>query len=81
MDELFEALTLIQTHKIGRFPIVLVGREFWSGLVDWIKTIMLDVEGNISPEDLQLFHIVEGATQAVEVIDNFYNKYNLSPNF
>ncbi len=81
MDELFEALTLIQTHKIGRFPIVLVGREFWSGLVDWIKTIMLDVEGNISPEDLQLFHIVEDATQAVEVIDNFYNKYNLSPNF
>lgn len=80
MDELFEALTLIQTKKIGQFPIVLVGREFWSGLVDWLKGTMLKI-GNISNPDLDLFHIVDTATEAVDVIDDFYNKYNLSPNF
>ena len=81
MDELFEALTLIQTNKIGRFPIVLVGKEYWVGLVDWLKSTMLEMEGNISAGDLDLFRIVDTATEAVEVIDEFYNKYNLSPNF
>ena len=80
MDELFEALTLIQTKKIGQFPIVLVGKEFWSGLVDWIKNTLLEV-GNISETDLDLFHVVDTAEEAVNVIDEFYNKYNLSPNF
>lgn len=81
MDELFEALTLIQTNKIGRFPIVLVGKEYWSGLVDWLKDVMLNMESNISDGDLDLFHMVDTATEAVDVIDEFYNKYNLSPNF
>ncbi|MEO9872340.1 LOG family protein [Ekhidna sp.] len=81
MDELFEALTLIQTKKIGQFPIVLVGREYWIGLVDWLKSTMLDMEANIGPSDLDLFNVVDTATEAVEVIDEFYNKYNLSPNF
>ncbi|MEP1034431.1 TIGR00730 family Rossman fold protein [Ekhidna sp.] len=81
MDELFEALTLIQTKKIGRFPIVLVGREYWTGMVDWLKKTMLEMEGNISPADLELFNVVDTATEAVEVIDDFYSKYNLSPNF
>ncbi len=81
MDELFEALTLIQTKKIGRFPIVLVGREYWTGLVAWLKEVMLDMEGNISAEDQDLFNVVDTATEAVEVIDDFYSKYNLSPNF
>lgn len=81
MDELFEALTLIQTKKIGRFPIVLVGREYWVGLVDWLKQTMLEMEGNISPADLELFNVVDTATEAVAVIDEFYSKYNLSPNF
>ena len=80
MDELFEALTLIQTKKIGQFPIVLVGKEFWSGLVDWLKGTMLEI-GNISETDLDLFHVVDTATEAVNVIDEFYSKYNLSPNF
>ncbi|MEQ8628867.1 TIGR00730 family Rossman fold protein [Ekhidna sp.] len=80
MDELFEALTLIQTKKIGQFPIVLVGKEFWSGLVDWLKGTMLEI-GNISDSDLDLFHVVDTATEAVNVIDEFYSKYNLSPNF
>lgn len=80
LDELFEAITLIQTDKIGRFPIVLVGREFWSGLFDWIKETMLGV-GNISPGDLDLINLVDTPTEAVQVIDDFYSKYLLSPNF
>jgi len=80
MDEFFEALTLIQTNKIGRFPIVLVGKNYWSGLVYWIKSTLLENK-YISPEDLDLFSVVENATEAVQVIDDFYNKYLLSPNF
>lgn len=81
LDELFEALTLIQTEKIGQFPIILVGKEFWGGLLDWIKSTLLEQFHNISPDDLHLFHMVDTATEAVEIIDEFYNKYNLSPNF
>jgi uncharacterized protein (TIGR00730 family) len=81
LDELFEALTLIQTKKIGRFPIVLVGTEYWSGLVDWIKTVMLEKEKNINPEDLDLFSIVDTPEEAVDIIDNFYSQYVLQPNF
>lgn len=81
LDELFEALTLIQTKKIGAFPIIMVGKEYWSGLVDWIKQTMLEKESNISETDLDLFHVVDNASDAVQVIDDFYNKYLLSPNF
>lgn len=80
-DELFEAITLIQTKKIGRFPIILVGSEYWAGLIDWIKTTMLGEEANISREDLELFEVVETADEAVNLIDVFYSKYLLSPNF
>jgi hypothetical protein len=80
LDEMFEALTLIQTNKIGRFPIILVGKKYWGGLFDWIKDTLL-VEGNISPEDLDLVNIVDTPEDAVRVIDEFYNKYLLSPNF
>ncbi|HAS60844.1 MAG TPA: TIGR00730 family Rossman fold protein [Algoriphagus sp.] len=80
MDELFEALTLIQTNKIGRFPIVLVGKDYWEGLVDWIKKTLLSHK-YINEEDLDLFSVVEDATEAVRVIDDFYSKYLLSPNF
>ena len=81
LDELFEAMTLIQTKKIGRFPIVLVGKDYWGGLIDWVKDVMLKQENNISEEDLKLFKIVETATEAVDAIDEFYAKYLLSPNF
>jgi hypothetical protein len=81
LDELFEALTLIQTKKIGRFPIILVGRSYWSGLIDWMKGTMLEGESNINPEDLKLFSIVETPDEAVRVIDEFYSKYLLKPNF
>ena len=80
MDELMEALTLIQTKKIGRFPIVMVGRKFWSGLVDWIKNDLVREE-MISPEDLKLFNVVDTPEEAVKVIDDFYSKYLLAPNF
>jgi len=80
MDELFEAMTLIQTNKIGKFPIVLVGRKFWSGLMEWIKNTLLE-EGNISPKDLDLISIVDTEAEVLEVIDTFYKKYSLSPNF
>lgn len=81
LDELFEALTLIQTKKIGRFPIVLVGREYWGGLIDWIKRTLVGENLNVNEEDLELFNLVDTSSEAVEVIDDFYSKYMLSPNF
>ncbi len=81
LDELFEAVTLIQTKKIGKFPIILVGTEFWSGLLDWIKNVMIEKQKNANPEDLNLIKIVDTEDEVVEVLDNFYKKYNLSPNF
>ena len=80
MDELMEALTLIQTQKTGRFPVVMVGRKFWSGLVGWFKEALLR-EGMISPEDLDLYNLVDTPEEAVKVIDDFYSRYLLAPNF
>ncbi|MGC4022547.1 MAG: TIGR00730 family Rossman fold protein [Cyclobacteriaceae bacterium] len=80
LDELSEALTLIQTKKIGRFPIVMVGKKFWSGMIDWFKKVLVE-EKMISPEDLDLFNMVDTPEEAVAVIDDFYGKYLLSPNF
>lgn len=80
MDEMFEALTLIQTKKIGKFPIILIGRAYWKGLFDWIKQTVLEEE-NIKEEDLELFQLVESADEAVDQINAFYSKYILSPNF
>ncbi|MBI2268746.1 MAG: TIGR00730 family Rossman fold protein [Bacteroidetes bacterium] len=81
LDELFEALTLIQTTKIAHFPIVLAGKKYWTGLLDWIKTTMLLEEHNISAEDLDLFKVVDSADEAVKVIVDFYAQYLLKPNF
>ncbi len=80
IDELSEALTLIQTKKIGRFPIVLVGKKFWVGMIDWIKKVLV-TEGMISAEDLDLFSLVDTPEEAVKAIDDFYTRYLLSPNF
>ncbi|NLP57555.1 TIGR00730 family Rossman fold protein [Lutibacter sp. B1] len=80
LDELFEAITLIQTKKIGKFPIVLVGRNYWSGLFDWITNTLLK-EGSISEKDLDLISLVDTEDEVLEVIDIFYKKYSLSPNF
>src|SRR5882672_7513024 len=80
LDELTEALTLIQTKKIGRFPIVLVGKSFWKGLLDWWKKVLV-TDKMINEEDLDLFNLVDTPEDAVRVIDEFYSKYLLSPNF
>jgi len=80
LDELFEAITLIQTNKIEKFPIILVGTEFWTGLMNWVKNTMLDVK-NISPHDLDLIKLVDSAEEVVEIIDAFYKGRTLSPNF
>lgn len=81
LDEMFEAITLIQTKKIGKFPIILVGSSYWTGLMDWIKTVMIEEHKNANIEDLNLIKIVDTEDEVVEALDNFYKKYNLSPNF
>ena len=80
LDELFEAITLIQTHKIDRFPIILVGTEFWSGLMDWIKKTLIS-QGNISPQDIDLINLVDTEDEVLEILNDFYKEFNLSPNF
>ncbi len=81
LDELFEAITLIQTHKIGNFPIILIGNEFWGGLLDWIKSTMLEKFHTVNSADLELFSIVDDPDEVVQVIDAFYKKHHLRPNF
>ena len=81
LDELFEALTLIQTHKIALRPVIFVGSEYWNGLVNWIKNSMLEAEGNISPEDLDLIKVVDDAQEAVDHINDFFSQHRLRPNF
>jgi uncharacterized protein (TIGR00730 family) len=81
LDELFEAITLIQTHKIEEFPIILVGTEFWSGLLDWVKATLLDSFNNISAKDLDLIHLVDTPDEVITILDNFYKEFELSPNF
>lgn len=80
MDELFEALTLIQTKKSTQFPVVLMGTSFWSGLVDWLREAMLE-RGNISPDDLDLFRITDDPKEAASLIASFYKKHRMAPNF
>ncbi|MCL5128327.1 MULTISPECIES: TIGR00730 family Rossman fold protein [unclassified Algibacter] len=81
LDELFEAITLIQTHKIGKFPIILVGTDFWEGLIDWVKTTLLGSFGNISPKDLDLIHLVDTEDEVITILDKFYQESRLTPNF
>jgi hypothetical protein len=81
LDELFEALTLIQTGKVAQFPIVLVGKEYWTGLLDWVKGIMLSKHKNISEKDLDLLRLVDTADEAVKLVTDFYSKYDIKPNF
>ena len=81
LDELFEALTLIQTKKLGKFPVILVGTAYWTGLLDWIKSTLLEKENNISAKDLDLIKIVDSADEAVNEINIFYKQHTHSPNF
>tara|TARA_X000000950_G_C13789276_1_gene608660 strand:+ start:201 stop:890 length:690 start_codon:yes stop_codon:yes gene_type:complete len=80
LDELFEALTLIQTEKIKKFPIILVGKKFWGGLMDWINTTLLE-EHKIDPDDLDLIRVVETKKEVLEHLERFYHKESFKPNF
>ena len=80
MDELFEVMTLVQTRKIAHVPIILMGKSYWSGLMDWMKTTMLS-ERNINPEDLNLFNITDDPDEVVKIIKAHYKKADLKPNF
>ena len=80
LDELFEAFTLIQTAKVEKFPIILVGIDYWKGLVDWIKNKLLK-EKNVSPEDLNIFEIVDSVEEVMDCLNRFYTKDNFKPNF
>ena len=81
LDELFEAITLIQTLKIEKFPIILVGSEFWSGLMKWVENVLLKKSKNISKKDLDLIHIVDSKEEVVNILEDFHKSYGLSPNF
>lgn len=81
LDEFFEAITLIQTNKIARFPLVLVGKKFWGGLLEWVKEQQLAENPFIAESDLSLFSLVDTADEAVQAINDFYNKYMFRPNF
>jgi uncharacterized protein (TIGR00730 family) len=81
LDEVFEALTLIQTKKINRRPVVLIGKSYWSGLISWINDVMLHQENNISAVDMNLLSLVDTAKEAFDYIDDFYKTHELSPNF
>jgi uncharacterized protein (TIGR00730 family) len=80
MDELFEALTLIQTGKSSRFPVILMGTSYWGGLVEWMKEQVLGA-GNISPEDPDIFTLTDDPAEAVRIIEGFYREHALTPNF
>ncbi|MDP2724084.1 MAG: TIGR00730 family Rossman fold protein [Bacteroidales bacterium] len=80
LDELFEAITLIQTHKLIQFPIVLISKDYWGGLVEWIKEKLL-AEGKVGEKDMDIFHLVDNIEEAVKIIDDYYRTYSLKPNF
>ena len=81
LDEMFEALTLIQTHKIERVPVILVGKSYWKGLLAWVRETMLHKEHNISEEDLDLFYMTDDPEEVVKHIAAFYATSHLRPNF
>ena len=81
LDEVFEAITLIQTQKAEKFPIILVSSEFWSGMLDWIKKTLLSENNNISSEDLDLIKIADTKEDVMDILEEFHNNYEFSPNF
>jgi uncharacterized protein (TIGR00730 family) len=73
MDELFETLTLVQTHKIDPFPVILVDRKFWSGCLDWIESTLCKERKYINPEDKNIFHVVDKPEEVIRVITRYYH--------
>lgn len=80
LDEFFEALTLIQTQKITRFPVLLIGSSYWKGLIDWIKDTMV-ANKTVSKKDLHLFHLTDDIDEVVSIIGEFYRDHEIGPNF
>ena len=81
LDELFEAITLIQTNKIQRFPVILYGSEFWSGCIDWIKNTVIKKFNNVSTNEILLFEVVDTKDEIIDILKNFYNDKKFAPNF
>jgi len=81
MDEFFEVLTLIQTGKMLQVPLILVGKEYWSGLLQWVKEVMMDKENNISPKDFELVKLADNADEVAKHVLSFYTEHALQPNF
>jgi len=81
LDEVFEAATLIQTKEVEKFPIILVGSEYWRGVVDWMKETMLLENNHVSKEDLELFKIADTKEEVASILEEFHNNYEFSPNF
>jgi uncharacterized protein (TIGR00730 family) len=82
LDEMFECLTLVQTKKIEKIPIILYGSEFWKGMLDWIGTTLRDKEHTISPNDLDYLKLVDSPDEVVKIIRDYYrSEHALRPNF
>ena len=81
LDELFEAITLIQTKKSQKFPIILVGSKFWENCYIWIKSTLVEDFNYISPDELDLISIVDSSHEVIEILSNFYKQKSISPNF
>ena len=81
LDELFEAITLIQTNKIERFPVILYGIEFWSGCVDWIKNTVSKKFNNVSTNEMLLFEVVYSKDEIINILKKFYDNKKFAPNF
>jgi uncharacterized protein (TIGR00730 family) len=81
MDEFFEVLTLTQTGKMLQVPLILVGNEFWSGLLQWVKEVMMEKENNISPKDFELVKLADTADEVAKHVLDFYSQHALQPNF
>lgn len=81
LDELFEAITLIQTNKIEKFPVILYGSDFWSGCIDWIREIVCKKFNNINSNEMLLFELVDSKEQIVNILKKFYNNKKYAPNF
>ncbi|MBK8658598.1 MAG: TIGR00730 family Rossman fold protein [Bacteroidetes bacterium] len=81
MDEVFETVTLVQTKKIDKVPLIFMGTDYWGGLIDWIKKSMLEAEHNIHPEDLDLFELTDDPQEVVQIINSYYKNQTLKPNY
>ena len=81
LDELFEAITLIQTNKIERFPVILYGSDFWSGCIDWIKNTVCEKFNNVSTNEMFLFELVDSKEEIIDILKKFYDKKKFAPNF